>query len=232
MEKLGERIPSLNMKFVDSDIFGEDGWMYIDRNEMPLPIPEGYLEGISVVREGKEFKTVGVSENQRRREAREVPVGRFLTISYTSFWANQHLYGTVSVYGVELTCEDKENHTVITRMSPTLEECARNPMLSNARWRWNVKIGRILPEKESNDFPGLWGGYFPGDRTQRFNNVPELVATGAYFALKYIAGPFFLTSGDTSVYDEKSLLMTVDRNGVVTMTPLLLSIIQRNENHV
>lgn len=219
LEILENNIPSFRREFNDKDFFGEKGWMLINKQNMPMPLPKDFLVGEKFVRDGKEFTIADATELGRRDiQNRDMPEGRHVTISYHNYAGNPHLYGVLTVYGVEAVHMEGEK-IICTSVSEKQKQ--ENPILRDASYSWEIELCRILPEQEYNETPGMWEGYSPGDRTQRFLSGPELILTGLYAALENIDGPFFVTLHDGSYYEKKDLLLTVDKKGNAEPTDLL-----------
>ena len=216
LRALQEKIPSFRRDFLDKDFFGNEGWMVLNDDNMPKPLPADYLLGIKVSRDGKEYTVTSVTDGVFRNEAPTLPEGRRVSFSYFTYSGNEHLYGNLHVDGVELSYKDENGESFFSL--PSSEDVEKNRLLLNARYRWKLELGRIIDSREMDAAKkGEWDYYRPGDRTQRFFDFRELLYTAVYVCLKYINGPFFLTSGG-GYHDLLNVLVKVDKNEDVTFT--------------
>ena len=215
IELLKKYIPSFERKFEDVNIYGHLGWLYKTDNKIPDVIPEKYLEGITVSRDGVEYKTVleGSLESAYRND---IPEGRLVRLSYSRYGSNPHLYATLEINGVVLQ-RKTENGYCQTFVSGV--DLLDHPELANAKSTWKLELGRILPQEEVEEHPRDWDGYAPGSRTMRFLDAKEVLATGLYVSLIKIQEPFYVLSdyGYVSCSSiKKNLMMTVSREGKVS----------------
>ena len=215
IELLKKYIPSFGRKYEDADIYGPLGWLYKTDSKITDVIPEKYLEGISVNRDGVEFKTVleGSLESAYRND---IPEGRLVRLPLCSYGSNPHLYATLEINGVVLQRKtEKGYHQTFVSGVDLLD----HPELANAQSTWKLELGRILPQEEVEEHPRDWDGYVPGSRTMRFLSAKEVLATGLYVSLMKIQGPFFVLSdyGYVSLSSiKKNLVMSVSREGEVS----------------
>lgn len=214
-----KHIPSFGREFMDAEFFGERGWMCRPEQEAPAEkIPEHFLEGESVKR-GDTVYTVESADSQSRYENEKIPAGRAARVTYGSYAGNPHLYGQLEISGAQLVGTDKKRGRHSTY--PLKSETDENPMLKFARWTWEYELMRILPQEEIDRNPHMWDYYDAGCRTNRFNELSELIATAAFLALDMIEGPFFFNGNKGYMYDTKYILFTVDGQGEVKFTNFL-----------
>lgn len=215
-----KHIPSFGRKFKDAEYYGERGWMCQPDRDVPIEkIPEHFLETESVIRNGIIY-TIESADSLSRYENEKIPAGRGARVTYGSYAGNPHLYGQLEISGATLVGTDKERDKHSTY--PLKSEIDKNPMLKFARWTWEYELMRILPQEEINHNPHMWDYYEAGCRTNRFNELSELIATAAFLALDMIEGPFFFNGNGGYMYDTKYILFTVDRQGEVTFMENLM----------
>ena len=200
-------IPSFRMEFAEADFLGEMGWIANCRPNVPDVIPVGYLEGKEMERDGKTFRSVDAMYLRRKYGREPLPAGRLVAFSYMSYGSNPHVYGNISISGVEMVYEDPENDQVIST--------------GGQDYSFDIELCRILPQEEIDAWPRMWETYYAGCRTQRFSNFVELLATAAYVALTKIEGPFTMIRDNTFSYEEKNRLMSVSETGEVQFSPLM-----------
>lgn len=229
IELLKKYIPSFGRKYEDADIYGPLGWLYKTDSKIPDVIPEKYLEGITVSRDGVEYKTVleGSLESAYRND---IPEGRLVRLSYSRYGSNPHLYATLEISGVVLQRKTEKGYyqTFVSGV-----DLLDHPELANAKSTWKLELGRILPQEEVEEHPRDWDGYAPGSRTMRFLDAKEVLATGLYVSLMKIQGPFYVLSdyGYVSCSSiKKNLMMTVSREGDVSFFNKA-SIFLNQQNH-
>ena len=210
-----KHIPSFGREFNDAEFFGERGWMCQPERDAPVEkIPEHFLEGESIKR-GDTVYTVESAESLWNGNEK-TPPGRGARVTYGSYAGNPHLYGQLEIAGAILVGTDKERGKHSTY--PLKSETDENPMLEFARWTWEYELMRILPQEEIDHNPHMWDYYDAGCRTNRFNELSELIATAAFLALDMIEGPFFFNGNKGYMYDTKYILFTVDAHGEVVFT--------------
>lgn len=211
-----KHIPSFGREFNDAEFFGERGWMRQPDRGAPVDIiPEHFLETESVTRNGIVY-TVESAESLSPFGNEKIPAGRAARVTYGSYAGNPHLYGQLEIAGAILVGTDKERGRHSTY--PMKSETDENPMLEFARWTWEYELMRILPQEEIDRNPHMWDCYDAGCRTNRFNDLSELIATAAFLALDMIEGPFFFNGNKGYMYDTQYILFTVDAHGEVEFT--------------
>lgn len=229
LDLLTKKIPSFGRKFEDADIYGPFGWLYKTDSKIPDVIPEKYLEGITVNRDGTSYTTVQ-NWSLDRESFREAPEGRRAKFCLCSYGSNPHLYGTLEIDGVELVSKRKNGY-VSSFVSERDILC--HPELAEAKMCWKFEIGRVLPQEEVKMHPGFWEGYDPGCRTMRFLDWKEALATALFVALAKIQGPLFVLFDYGYVSDaniKKNLVISVSREGEVSFFNKA-SIFLNQQNH-
>lgn len=229
LDLLTKKIPSFRRVFEDADLFGPTAWLYKSSNKLPDVIPEKYLEGITVNRDGIEFKTV-LEGSLESAYMNNIPEGRLVKLSLCSYGSNPHLYATLEINGVVLQRKtEKGYHQSFVSGVDLLD----HPELANAQSTWKLELGRILPQEEVEEHPRDWDGYAPGSRTIRFLDAKEVLASGLYVSLMKIQGPFYVLSdyGYVSLSSiKKNLVMSVSREGEVSFFNKA-SIFLNQQNH-
>ncbi len=229
LDLLTKKIPSFGRVFEDAGLFGPTAWLYKSSNNLPDVIPEKYLEGITVSRDGVEYKTVleGSLESAYRND---IPEGRLVRLSYSRYGSNPHLYATLEISGVVLQRKTEKGYCQTFVSGVDLLD---HPELANAKSTWKLELGRILPQEEVEEHPRDWDGYVPGSRTMRFLDAKEVLATGLYVSLMKIQGPFYVLSDYGYVSSssiKKNLVMSVSREGDVSFFNKAL-IFLNQQNH-
>ena len=216
-------VPSFQREFADADLYGNEGWLFRSDGRMPESgnIPDKFLEGIKVTQNGLDYEVISKDNFKRRFEKQQMPEGRSVSVDYTNYAGNPHLYGEIRISGVELVHVDEAAERVQSS-SVGAEALKANPELKDARYNWVVEPCRILPKEEIDANPRMWDMSYPNTRTSRFTNSTELIATAIIVCLKVVRGPFFLVFGDHYEYRESDCFLTVSCNDEVKLKPLII----------
>ena len=213
---IGKRMPSFGRTFNDSDIFGELGWLYRTRNGRGLPdvIPQDHLVGRTFEYRGATIRLDHPRNTPYGKSARQAfgtPCGRAAGVEYQQYPGHPHMYPTLEIEGVT-------GMTVPPSGQP--EEFRGIYLLHDpeVQTHWSIDLMRIVPQEDIARAPYEWEYYSAGDRTNRFLDYGEILATAAYVCLLRIEGPFFLKEGNGLEYTPDDLLMTVGPDDTVTIT--------------
>lgn len=167
----------------------------------PEKIPVDFLEGLEAEFEGK---TYVAKRDEWEKDYRRV----YLEIVDFGYWGNKHKYGKLQITGLHwssgkggMSCRQLSNV---------------DPRVTGI---WDVDICRIVAEGEldPSECP-------PGESSQRFDTIEELIATAAYVALLRVEGPIKMDNASSYASAERKddMILTVDKNDNVTFEKKLL----------
>ena len=185
--------------YEDETFYGPDwGKDYSENCTIPFVIPVDYLEGRTVE------TSDGIYTSKRQNKG-----FRKVNLSITSFdksIGGGHSYGVLEIESPSWV--DSKGGRRFGYFGPEFwNHPGFDPRISRV---WEVNLCRILTQEEKDDTRVNWEYTNPGDATERFSSISELVKTALWVTLKRVSGPLKIYEGRAYVVREP--LMEVDEN--------------------
>lgn len=188
----------------DETFFGPDWGKGYDENcTIPFVIPVDYLEGRTVE------TSDGIYTSKRQNKG-----FRKVNLSITSFdksVGGGHSYGVLKIESPSWV-DSKGGKRFGYLGSEFWNHPGFDPRISRI---WEVNLCRILTQEEKDDTRVNWEYTNPGDATERFSSISELVKTALWVTLKRVSGPLKIYEGPTYVVSIEPLIEVDENDNVI-----------------